>query len=199
MLIGRNHVGGGFATLAIALLWIPAVLERAAAQTGASEAKAHEARAHFVGNLIKSTDWPKEAFGDENAPFVLGILGKDSFSDRLDIVKVYGTKGRKLEVKHFLKPQQVESCHLLFISSSEEDRLPEILRTLGKPGVLTIAELSAPDSQKASDRNGMVYFTMEEAKTGILSPRFKIYPETVEKANLRMPSQLYAIAKKYWK
>jgi len=98
-----------------------------------------------------------------------------------------------------LKTQQLASCHLLFISASEEDRLPEILRTLGKPGVLTNAELSAPDAQKASDRNGMVYFTMEEAKTGILSPRFKIHPETVEKANLRMPSQLYAIAKKYWK
>jgi len=74
--------------LAIALLWIPAVLGVATAQPSASEAKAHEARAHFVGNLIKSTEWPKEAFGDENAPFVLGILGKDSFSDRLDIVKV---------------------------------------------------------------------------------------------------------------
>src|SRR5438552_18292203 len=115
MLIGRNYIGRGSATMAAGLFWFCGVLGVAVAQPAASEAKAHEARAHFVGNLIKSTEWPKEAFANENAPFILGILGKDSFGDRLDIVKVYGAKGRKLEVKHFLKAQQVESCHLLFI------------------------------------------------------------------------------------
>src|SRR5256885_3178090 len=125
MLARRNHVGRRFTALALALLWMPGIFGLAAAQPAASEAKAHEARAHFVGNLIKSTEWPKEAFANEDAPFILGILGKDSFGDRLDIVKVYGTKGRKLEVKHFLKAQQVESCHLLFISSSEENRLSD--------------------------------------------------------------------------
>ena len=198
MSVRRKHMGRSFTALALALSWT-GMFGPLRAQPAASEAKAHEARAHFVGNLIKSTDWPKEAFEDENAPFILGILGKDSFSDRLDIVKVYGTKGRKLEVKHFSKVQQVESCHLLFISSSEENRLADILPIVGKSGVLTVAELSTPDLQKANDRNGMVYFTMEEAKPGILNPRFKINPDVVEKANLRMPSQLYAIAKKYWK
>src|ERR1043165_7541259 len=108
MVARRNHVGRRFTVLALLLPWVPGIFGIVGAQPAASEAKAHEARAHFVGNLIKSTEWPKESFVDENAPFILGILGKDSFSDRLDIVKVYGTKGRKLELKHFLKVQQVE-------------------------------------------------------------------------------------------
>src|SRR5689334_11365503 len=58
----------------------------------------YQHKALYLFNFAKYTEWPKEAFPDDNAPFVVGILGKDPFLSDIDIIKGKTIKGRKLAV-----------------------------------------------------------------------------------------------------
>src|SRR2546430_264164 len=75
----------------------------------------YQHKALFLYNFAKYTGWPKEVFADDNAPFVLGILGKDPFGKDIDIIKGKTVKGRKLEVRYFSNVAEVTGCQLLFI------------------------------------------------------------------------------------
>ena len=96
--------------------------------------KPYEHKALYLYQFAKYTEWPKEILGDENAPFVIGILGKDPFGKDIDIIQGKPIKGRKVTVKRFSKVQDVTGCHLLFICSSEAEQLPQILKALEKNG-----------------------------------------------------------------
>src|SRR6267142_4422997 len=77
----------------------------AAAQT--SPYTLYQHKALYLFNFAKYTEWPKHAFADDNAPFVLGILGKDPFHADIDIIKGKTIKGRKLVVRYFDFMQEV--------------------------------------------------------------------------------------------
>ena len=100
----------------------------------------YQHKALYLYQFAKYTEWPKEILGDDNGPFVLGILGKDPFGKDIDIIQGKPIKGRKLTVKRFARVQEVTGCHLLFIASSEMEQLPQILKALEKSSILTIAE-----------------------------------------------------------
>src|ERR1051325_10065707 len=100
----------------------------------------YQHKALYLFNFAKYTEWPKEAFADDNAPFVLGILGQDPFKSDIDIIKGKTVKGRKLVVRKFGSIQEVTGCHLLFICSSETNNLGQILQAVEHSSILTIAE-----------------------------------------------------------
>ena len=69
------------------------------------------------------------------ATVTIGVLGRDPFGDVLDnaiLDKVVA--GRTLTIRRFASVDALEPCEILFISSSEMPRLPEILvRLRGAP------------------------------------------------------------------
>jgi len=44
-------------------------------------------------------------------------------------------------IKEFRSPTEATNCHILFISTSEKNRLPEILKGLKGTSVLTVGEM----------------------------------------------------------
>lgn len=151
----------------------------------------YQLKALYLHNFAKYTEWPKEALGDGNAPFVLGILGKDPFGKDIEIIEGKSIKGRKLIVKHFANVQEVKDCHLLFISSSETERLPQILKALEKSSILTIAEVEG-----FLQYSGMINLVAEQKGPGSQSVAFEINRAAAEKVNLKLDTQLLKLAKR---
>lgn len=151
----------------------------------------YQLKALYLHNFAKYTEWPKEALGDENAPFVLGILGKDPFGKNIEIIEGKTIKGRKLKVKLFSSVQEVKDCHLLFICSSETERLPQILKALETSSILTIAEVEG-----FLQHSGMINLVAEQKSAGSQSVAFEINRAAAEKVNLKLDTQLLKLAKR---
>src|SRR5689334_11078178 len=136
MLLKGVHFIREFAAVAAGLCALAQLSQPASAQTTRKPETPGEIRACFLVNFALYTEWPKDAFAEPNAPFVFGILGKDPFEKDIDIIKDTPVRGHKLLVKHCSSLKEAAGCHLLYISSSEEKRLPEIFRQLGNSSVL---------------------------------------------------------------
>jgi len=75
---------------------------------------------------------------------------------------------------------------MLFICSSEKDRLPEIFESLRSSATLTIGE-----SANFADSGGMIQFFMEQTKI-----RFQINQEAAKKSKLKISSKLMSLSTK---
>ena len=151
----------------------------------------YQHKALYLFNFAKYTEWPKEAFSDDSAPFVLGILGQDPFRSDIDIIKGKVIKGRKLVIKYFRSVEEVTGCHLLFICSSETNNLAQILQALDHSHILTIAE-----AEGFLEQRGMINLVPEQKSPGTQVVSFEINQAAAEKANLKLDAQLLRLAKK---
>ncbi len=173
----------------MALCAASALAREVGAQTSSFTPYQHKAL--YLYQFAKYTEWPKEILADDNGPFVLGILGKDPFGKDIDIIQGKPIKGRKLTVKRFAKVQEVTGCHLLFISSSETEQLPQILKALEKSSILTIAE-----SEGFAQQSAMINLVAEQKSAGSQTVSFEINRAAAEKANLKLDTQLLKLAKR---
>ena len=142
-------------------------------------------KAAFLFNFAKFVDWPADAFDKSNSPMVIGILGDNPFgADLEDTVRNKVINERPLEVKVCPTPAAATNCHILFISTSEKKRLPEILGSLRGASVLTVSETDG-----FTETGGMINFVREGNKV-----RFQINDAAAKNARLTISSKLLSLA-----
>jgi hypothetical protein len=143
-------------------------------------------KAAFLYNFARFVEWPGEALGSGGAPLLLGVVGDDPFGSSIDqTVAGKNVNGHPIAVRRLKWGQNLRQCHILFISSSEARRLPQILESLRGSSVLTVADMDRFDQQ-----GGIVRFLIEEGKV-----RFEINVDAADQAGLRISSKLLALAK----
>ena len=146
----------------------------------------HQVEAAFLFNFAKFVTWPDDAFQRSENSLIIGVLGEDPFGAVLEeTIRDKTVMGKKLAVKRFVRIQDAVNSHILFLSSSEESHLPHILKVLEKNTVLTVS-----DMEEFAERGGMVAFTVEDQKV-----RFNVNVGAVERAELKMGSQLLKLAR----
>ena len=146
----------------------------------------YQLKAVFLYNFAKFVQWPAESFADDHDPIIIGILGKDQFDNTIDeTIKNKTVKKRKLVIKRFEKIEDMEVCHILFISSSEVERLAKIIETLKDSSVLTVGEV-----KQFAQLGGIINFIVKENKI-----RFEINVDAAERAKLKISSKLLKLAK----
>ena len=92
---------------------------------------------------------------------------------------------RRFVVKRFQNIKEARDSHLLYISTSERDRLPSILKALEGAAVLTVGEID-----QFASRGGQIAFRMEDKKV-----RFDINIAAVERARLKISAQLMKLGR----
>jgi len=169
--------------LNLVLIWLALVGgEGLAQQTAPSE---YQIKAAFIFNFAKFVDWPPSAFSNLNSPIVIGILGDNPFHD--DLARTIHNKtieDRPLVIEELRVPSEATNCHILFISSSEKDRLPEILKSLKDTSVLTVGEMD-----HFTESGGMINLVIRDQKI-----RFQINNGEATKARLKISSKLMNLA-----
>ncbi len=108
------------------LLGGTALLGLGGATAGAAEvSKEYQLKAAFLYNFTKFVEWPPVRFADQTSPIIVGVLGRNPFSDELaKIVKDRTVNGRAIIVKLVATPEEMSAVHLLFVPVGEEIRLP---------------------------------------------------------------------------
>ena len=180
--------GAAWRAAARAALAACALLTAAATSSG-EETPAlteYDVKAAYLYNFAKFVEWPPPDEESARRRFVIAVLGDDPFGRTLEETLAGKTVGdRSFAVRRVSTPEQAEGAQIVFVSASEWARLPHVLRVLDGAGALTVG-----DMRQFAERGGMIGFRMEGRKV-----RFDINPEPVERAGLRMSSQLLRLAR----
>jgi hypothetical protein len=150
----------------------------------AQAAQEYQVKAAFIFNFAKFVEWPPEVLVDKQAPVVLCILGKDPFSDAFEPLKKRTVEGRRFAVRQVNSVQEVERCQMLYISTSEKDRLPQILKSVRNRHILTISDMKG-----FSREGGMITLVRDQEKIAM-----EINLDAARNADLKISSQLLKLA-----
>lgn len=147
----------------------------------AQGAREYQIKAVFLFNFAQFVEWPASAFPDEQAPFVIGVLGSDPFGDALrEAVSGERVNQRSFTVQHYERVEDIAACHVLFISQSESGQLERILPNLKNRPVLTVGE-----TEDFAKRGGMIRLVNENNRI-----RMRINVESAQSAGLIISSKL---------
>jgi len=150
-----------------------------------AQAPEYDLKAAFLFNFAKFVEWPANAFAGERAPLTICVFGEDPFGPILDTV-VQGERvgERSLLVQRPDSVDDLDECHVLFVSRSEKDRLGEVMEQVDDKPVLTVA-----DTGGFLRACGIINFILEGSKV-----RFLIDQEAAQRSGLRISSKLMRLA-----
>lgn len=145
----------------------------------------YQVKAAFLYQFFKFVEWPPEAFHATNQTICIGVVNSGPMASVLRFVEGKEAKGRRVVVKRFKEPEELEFCHILFISSEMEGRMTEILDRLKGTSTLTVSDIDG-----FARRGGMINFITVENKI-----QFEINVEAAERAKLQISSHLLRLAR----
>ena len=153
----------------------------------AQQAKPSEYRvkAVYLYNFGKFVQWPRDTQASADHSFPICVVGRDPFGSTLsDIVAGESINNLRLVTREIERVENAADCRILFISSSEENRVINILDGLQAKPVLTVSDM--PDFV---NRGGMIQFVLDGDKV-----RFEVNLTAAQKAHLTLSSQLLKVA-----
>lgn len=140
-----------------------------------------QVKARFLYTFGKYVDWPADAFGSATNAVVIGILGKDPFGGIMDAT-VAGKviSGHPVSIRRFQRVEDIQDCHVLFISASEKGQWPHIRTHLDDRKILTVSDLDG-----FLQLDGQIHFLMEDNRV-----KFDINLGAIRRAGLKLDANL---------
>ena len=144
----------------------------------------YQLKVAFIYNFARFVEWPDDTFTSGTSSLTVCVLGKDPFGVALDTINGKNVRNRKIEVKRLTSVSKLDACHILFISSTERERLTQVLETVKNSGVLTIGEM-----RHFTGAGGIVALKMRKNRI-----RFAVNLDAGKRAGLEISSQLLNLA-----
>jgi len=154
------------------------LLAHASAAQGPAE---YQVKAVFLFNFTQFVEWPQTSFVDAQAPFVIGVLGRDPFGRALDdAVRGERVNGRPLVIERYTNRAELKPCQILFIDRSAIAEIEQTLDGLEHTGTLTVS-----DFDSGSQHDVIIRFLTENQKI-----RLRINVGSAHDAGLTISSKL---------
>ena len=171
-------------TLACAVLAAVALAPTAAAQEPAAAIE-YQVKAAFLYNFAKFVDWPPETFARQDALFVVGVLGNESFSVVLDqVVRGKAINGHPFDVRRLRSPEEAAACQMVFVGARETRLLPALFKAVRATAVLTVG-----DGESFTRQGGIMNFVVRDNRV-----RFEVNTDAAGRAGLSISSKLLQLA-----
>jgi hypothetical protein len=154
-------------------------------QAESASQREYEIKAAYLYNFINYIDWPENAFPAPGGTITVGVVGQSSFAAALEVLNGKQVKGRTVALKQITDIKDLDQCQIVFINSSEKDRLPELLGKLKDSRTLTVSEIDG-----FAQQGGIINFISEHNKV-----RFEINPDAAHRLGLNISSELLKLAK----
>lgn len=157
------------------------------ADTALCQFEEYELKAVYLERMTRFFEWP-DATGDFGADdsFVIGVLGENPFGTRLtDLYAERTIKSKNIKVRYLSQLKEIEGCHLLFISRSMSEELPQILEVTAKKPILTVG-----DTKGFAEKGVLVNLFIENDKI-----RFEINEQGFHEAGILIDSLLLKVSK----
>lgn len=131
------------------VLAVAAPIRVDAAAPGATD---QQVKAVFVYNFSRFVEWPASAFAADAEPFVIGVVGNDSFAALLeDVVRGESAGTHPILVRRYPATEDELPAHLLFIDRSAGASLAQMVALADVRGTLIVS-----DAEEAASRGAMI-------------------------------------------
>jgi hypothetical protein len=139
-------------------------------------------KAAFIYNFINYIDWDA---GNNNNDFIIGIVGPSPVTKPLiDFSKGKTAKDKKIIIRIFNRPEDIENCQILFIPKNLPFSLHSILEKTDR-GTLTISE-----EEGFAEQGSAFNFYIQNDKL-----KFEANLKAIDAAGLKAGSQLLKLAR----
>jgi len=146
-----------------------------------------QVKAAYLYNFAKFVEWPEQAFANSTAAIRLCIWNDRLFeTDVHQIVNGKALAGHPIDVVGVQSIEHLRSCHVLFISSSDERETRRIIDALREATVLTVGGMKGFVAS-----GGIINFVLDEERV-----QFEINHRAATRAGLRISSRLLGVAKR---
>ncbi len=150
----------------------------------ASKVASSDVEAAYLYNFGRFVRFPSDQ-AQASAPFVICILGGDSFGGTLDtLIANESIADRKIVVHRMKSPAAASGCQIVFIAQSEEARLAKDLASFEKSPVLTVSS-----AHGFLEQGGMIQFLVQNDRV-----RFAVNLTAAEQSGLVLSSELLKVA-----
>ncbi|MDX1632645.1 MAG: YfiR family protein [Thermoanaerobaculia bacterium] len=150
-----------------------------------AEVGEYELKAEMVSRFPDFVEWPSEEVPeDPEEPLILGVLGSDPLGRRLAPV-LRDRPGRPIELRTLESPDQMDECHLVYVSETEEDSLSRVVERAKREHVLTIG-----GTEGFARRGIHINLFLTEGRVG-----FEVNRESAAASELRLSSKLLRLAR----
>jgi hypothetical protein len=139
----------------------------------------------FLYNFSKFIEWPADAFKSDTTPIGIYVLGVDPLGPVLDALREKTVKGRRIVIRRISRLENLDECHILFISGSERGNVKSLLAFLKNHPILTVSDID-----RFAPQGGMIGLVNVEEKIN-----FEVNLDTVYHSRLKFSAQLLKLAK----
>jgi hypothetical protein len=143
-----------------------------------------KAQAMFIFNFCRLIEWPVSY---RTGTFKIAVLGTSAVADELEAY----TQGKKIgsqeiQIFRFKSPEEINSCHILFVPFARSKQLTEISSACNSAGksILIITEKNG-----ALNEGSAINFIIQEDKL-----KFELKGENASKYGIKVSSKLQEMA-----
>jgi hypothetical protein len=140
-------------------------------------------KSEIIYRICKFTKWPNPP--DREKPFTISILGETTDEEEIKLPRGVTIDKRKILVRKIDRLSEINGSDVLFITSSQSDRLDAILDYIGSKPILTVGDTSG-----FAQRGVILNLYVQRNKV-----KFEINYDACKKASLQMHSQLFAVGR----
>lgn len=153
-----------------------------ASVAGAGEAgpTEYQVKAAFLYHFVKFIDWP-----DSSSLLKVCVIGEDPFGMDTDAIEGKTAAGKVLSVARIRSVHEMKKCQMVFISSSENERLESILTAAQGLNLLTVG-----DAAGYAGRGVIINFYKDQGKV-----RFEINRDAAGRSGLKISAKLFSISR----
>jgi hypothetical protein len=180
---GRPRRRSRLAARWVVAAW-PLVLCFLSSRSLASPTVEYRVKAACILSFMKLSKWPAASHATDTSPFVVAVIGRDPFGKLLEEAFAGKTvRGRAIRVERYDRAEDLQPCHVLFVSSENGGGTEAILQEARRHSTLTIGE-----REDFTARGGMIRFHLKDEKV-----RFEINNEAARRQGLEISSKLLKI------
>ena len=144
--------------------------------------KEYNLKAAFIYNFTQFIEWNSLNTSNE---FIIGVVNSSPITAALeDIARSKTVDSKKIIIRHFYTPEEINDCNILFISANSKIPLDKILEKTKSKNTLIISE-----QQGYAKLGSAINFIVVNAKL-----KFEANTKAIKSAGLTASSQLLKLA-----
>jgi hypothetical protein len=172
-------------TLLQKLLLLAAAVVAPAVPAAGVTATDQQLKAVFVFHFSQFVDWPPTAYAAETEPFVIAVLGNDTFAALLEeVVRGEQVNKHPIQVRKVSSVEAAGPVHILFVDRSQSARFKQVVELVRNRSTLIVSDLDG-----ATQRGAMIQLTNVNQRVGL-----RINVDSARAAGLTLSSNLLRLA-----
>lgn len=149
----------------------------------ADSVEEYTAKSILALNLARFSEWPPEAFKDNQTSVDLCLLGNSTIVNAFSVIDKKPVGNKSLSLRQLSDVKKLENCHLLYIGE-EKRNIAGLIDESYKRHILTIGE-----NEDFLTSGGAVYLEVADSKINL-----HVNLSATEKAGVRISSRVLKLA-----